>query len=336
MRFLLLAGIILGYGHRSQAQALSHPCVAKTLPNSVKKVTLPGKTLYVFFTPHLSGQINKLSAILSGRSISSKENRDALSQDLRGFLNSHLETVEREMLDVSVIVDMLKSYPDIQWIGIEASRKELESINWVENQLTSYHALKEILLTKGILNLEETKYLLQLVFSEEIIILAEHPELFRAKRFFIPLDDDTYKAKNLGVLRLRRRVWDELVPSRFQALHSLWEKQMKDCKDEECRKPIRRKKERTLHYLELVPAGDTAAIISQEQITAILSGVEDRELHDLVETYFVYHNQFIEYRDQRSREAALVALQQSGNGLITMGSNHEQVVIENLLESCSN
>ena len=332
----MLAGICsLSYGHHLEAQALSHPCVAKTLPNSVQEITLPGKTLYVFFTPHLSGQVNKLEAILSGRSIASKAERDALSQDLRDFLNSHLETVEREMQDVSVIVDLLKSYPDIQWIGIEASRKELESINWVENQLTFYRKLKELLLTRGILNPEETGNLLHLVFGEEIIALAKHPELFHTKRFFIPLDDDTYKAKNLVVLRHKERIWNELVPSRFQALDSFWREQMADCKDEECRKPIRRKKEQTLHYLELVPAGDTAVIVSEQRITVLLSGIEDRELHDLVGTYFVYHNQFIRYRDQRSREAALAALKQSGNGLITMGSNHERVVIEELLDSCA-
>lgn len=87
--------------------------------------------------------------------------------------------------------------------------------------------------------------------------------------------------------------------------------------------------------MELVPADDTTAIVPQEQIRIVLRGIEDGELRNLVEAYFIHHNQFIEYSNQRSRRAASVILQQSGNGLITMGSNHEQLVIESLLDSCS-
>lgn len=158
MRFLLLVGIsFLSYSHHSEAE--EGPCVVRTLPNGVQRITLPDKTLYAFFNPHLSDQINQLQTILSGRSVASDK--------------------EREIQNVSVIINLLKSYSDIQWFGIEASKKELESINWVENQLTFYHALKELLLEREILNLEEAKNLLHLVLGEEIIILAEHPELFR-------------------------------------------------------------------------------------------------------------------------------------------------------------
>lgn len=288
MRFLLLVGIsFLSYSHHSEAE--ESPCVVRTLPNGVQEITLPDKTLYAFFTPHLSSQINQLQVILSGRSVASKEAKEALSNDLKGFLNDHLKTSEREMQNVSVIINLLKSYPDIQWFGIEASRKELESINWVKNQLTSYRALKEFLLAREVLSLEETKNLLHLVFGEEIITLVEYPELFRFKKFFIPLDDDYYKAKSLAELEYRRHIWNDLVPFRLQELDIFWRKQIRDCENEECKKPIREEKEQTILSLELVPADDTTATVPQEQIRVILRGIEDGELRDLVEAYFIHH-----------------------------------------------
>ena len=190
MRLLLyVVGILFcfqGYSQHSEVYTSPGSCFVRTLPDGVKEIILPGKTLYGLFTPHLGYEPREVNRILSGKS-SSKGDMEILSSSLRMFLNDHLETANRERGDVLSIVGLLReSEFNIRWIGIEASKKDM--VNWtVEGNVESYHMTKDFLLEKGVLNPEETESLLYLMFYPEIIALAEYPELFYSKGVsFIP------------------------------------------------------------------------------------------------------------------------------------------------------
>ena len=251
-------------------------CFVKTFSNGVQEITLPGKKLYGLFTPHLRDEPRKIHTIFS-RTISSKKDEEDLSKDLRVFLSDHIEMAEREKKDISDLLDLLRSNPDIQWIGIESSKKEeADDPRTIEDRIEGYHQIKDFLLNKGILNPEETKNLLHLRFSQEIVALAEYPELFRSKEFFIPLDDDVYKEASHRVEKITGHIWEELVFNRSQQLLNTQFQLKENCQDVRCIDNVERELDSIISQMNSVGALVESAdkIISQEQIAAALNEIE--------------------------------------------------------------
>ena len=329
MRFLLCL-VCISFCFRVHT---SDTCFVKTLPNGIQEITLPDKKLYILFTPHLGDEPDKIHEIF----LENVDSKEALPGDLRVFLNDHKETAEQERRDVSVLFDVLHSKPDIQWIGIESSEKEEEADPWTtQDRIKGYHQIKDFLLKKKVLNPEETENLLHLRLSQEIIALAKYPELFHSKEFFIPLDDNFYKEVSGKVEKIMGHIWQELISDRLLQLFSQVQSK-ESCQNQKCIENVERElasiPSQMTSVNALVLESDT--IVSQEQITAALSEIRDEQIRELLRRFFVYFNQYIEYADERSRTVASLALRQPGNGLITMGSKHQRVVIESLLSSCS-
>lgn len=202
-----------------------------------------------------------------------------------------------------------------------------------QDRITGYHQTKDFLLEKGILNPEETENLLHLRFSQEIIALAKYPELFHSKEFFIPLDDNFYKEASGRVGKIMGHIWQELISDRLLQLFSQVQSE-ESCQNTKC---IEREIASIDSQMTLVNAlvSESDTIASQEKITAALNEIKDEQFRELLRRFFVYFNQYIEYADERTRTVAFLALRQPGNGLITMGSKHQKVVIESFLSTCS-
>ena len=319
----------------SQLHTLSpDTCFAKSLPNGIQEITLPGKKLYGLFTWHLSGdEHGKIQMIFLANTFS----EEALADDLRVFLNKNIEKAKRERENVSALLDLLNSKLDIQWIGIEASRKEMEDSRATKDILENYHKIKYFLLRKKMLDPEEIENLLHLSFSQEIIALAKYPELFHSKEFFIPLDDDSYKEEAISIAENIRHI-KELVNYRLRQLFNAQLQSTKaSCQDQKCMDNAVTEFNNSIRsqMTSVSALMESDTIISQERIRDALNEIRDEQLRELVSRFFVHFNQFLEHHVQRDRAVVLLALKQPGNGLITMGNKHQNGIIENLISSCS-
>ena len=279
------------------------PCSVTTLFKQITEIKVNHRNIYGLFTRHPTIDPDYVYKIIINYP---KEHNNKLIQLVR----KHFSLAESEKKDVSTIVQFLRSKPAIHWIGIEVSKEELTKGLSIQALVKQY---KDAKIWLNLHSKEDTERLLHLMFPNYMIAIAEHPEIFRNIKF-IPIDSHFHKMKGVALIqkieRTRERMIDKMrnarVPfAKFSDIESLKNKALR-----------------------------TAKKVPQPKINTVLGKLKNSEIRQLVANYFSYINQFIETADQRSNTMASLALKQSGEGLIIVGSAHRRRIVEGLLSMC--
>lgn len=275
--------------------------------NNVISINLDNKNIYGLFTPHLTNQGNQILNFIQG-------DREETIKKLRILLRNQWDTVQSEKQDVSDIVNLLFHNPQIKWIAIEASEQEFETSNLfsINHLLQDYQEIKQLYTDVIKLDTEETDNLLHLIFPAYIIALSKNPELFQNIQF-VPIEDSSLKNNAIilsaRIPTIRENIIDTRQSRDIQFSFSEFQN-------------IEKIQYGALENNEKIP---------ETQITMILNSLSDEDLKSLVLRYFSSMNTFIEISSKRDKAIANNVLQQSGEGLILLGTAHCRGVITHLL-----
>ncbi len=309
----LIIYILLFWINSPDAFAFEIPknnCSERKISDNIVEVRIDKRFFYGFFSAHLMNHSEKVLSIIGDKN-SSLENS---IKKLKNFLQENLHIVRSEKQDVEKIIKLISQRPDMKWVGIEASKKEMQNGYPIEQQVKDYHYFKNALQTTFKLNPQETDQILHLMYSTYIIAMAKKPDLFRKIRF-IPIDDDLEKEKAFLAMKQSMEIRQQII-TQAQAIGLPFAvfKNIEDMVDT------------ALRNFQKVTPGQT-----ENQLKVL----ENEELKSLVNNYFLSVNQFLEAARQRDQTMAYTIIRQPGSGLIIAGTAHGPGVTHTLLALCS-
>lgn len=290
-------------------------CTFAQHSGDIRVASINGAKVYTLFTTHLMDQSSSVMGALLGSST------DEVIESLNGLLTDpdNAQTIRSEQNDVVQLTQIVQS-GEIRWIGIEASPAEMQSGISIINQVQDYYDMRDLF--NGILgnhegwSPEKTDQILHLMFNAHIIARAKNPDAFSDIRV-VPLDDNDAKAESGQTIEYIDRFRDDLI--RLGADEGLL----------------------TIDQFLEIEAIKNAALqnvrpIPAEEISRLRDQFQDIAVRTIIRDYLEEVNEFLRLSGVRDQAAVTQILEQSGNGLITMGSAHGPGIEQGLTTACRN
>ncbi len=298
MIFKLLALILLSLG--AQADNL---CQYNSID---KSLVTPNGTLYMNFAPHRSrDELELFETIL--------DNPSEVTPDVIPELEAMLKRLEPIMQLNAQWTEVRKlqklvSLGKIDWIGVEFSQKELDALDdHNRSALERFNTVRALLSKAGAKS--ETVDSMLLLFSASAGRYVYFLDAsVRANTRLLALDSEDLKSKGLGLLeenRFRREAMNIFV---------------------QARPDLKEKVDQATAKLDALSKNGRE--FTDVEIESAVRDVNDKEFSDFLTKSYKGVREF--WRVQRAREKWTVStiVSQQGNGWISEGSQHEDIVPE--------
>ena len=267
--------------------------------------------VYTLFTTHTTQEHG--NAAMSFTATPTVEH--AISR-LNAVLDIYQPTIQSEQSDVRQIIELLES-EQIDWIGIEASPKEIQETPILTTHINSeYSDMKDRFNEFNVhqdWNSNKTNQILHFLFPKIIIAYAQNPEAFQGIRI-VPLESDEQRAEGFEIesrINAQKNILADFLHTRLITLSQF----------------------QTIEALFLDRLYNIIKSNSNSEIESILESLQE-EARVAVNTYLDQINEFVHLKEKRSQTASVSISSQSGNGLVIMGSSHAKDIEEYLTASC--
>ena len=287
-------------------------CGFSNIEGDIEMASIGGAKVYTLFSAHLGKQpleVRKALRLEGGT-------REDVSDRLNAILSNpkHQQTIKTEKAETARIINLLKS-SSLTWVGIEASPKEMKGGPSIQMQMQVdiyKHTRESLLSVLGDVN--KTDDILYLLFSSHVIARAKEPSAFERIRT-VPIDDDEAKSKSAEVVFELDNLKQELIelgmekqllsPEQFMAINGMKADALKNNK-----------------------------VIPSERITAEQERFKNEEVKKTVGNLLSKANEFLHLSAKRDEAAAKSILNQSGDGIVLMGTAHGPGVTSHLNSAC--
>ena len=323
-------------------------CVFETHSRGIEVAHIGDRQIYTLFANHL-GEEEWIEVLDAFRSYNNYHSTQAqLLLNLNSIIEQHQTMIESEQSDMRKITRLLKS-EQISWVGIEQSPEDFYDI---DEMTLSYLKLKQELYDiydSGLVNYQGTNQIFFLGFNALTITYANNPEIFNRVQI-VPLEDSILRKQTERMLLERDQILDHISPFIDQGIIKLFS--MSELVS-------MMSADNTTRYISnrefedfLLETFETQKIETQTIINGIPVPVQagpmpirtpptpaQAEAQMLLRSFIDKHHEFINPNSiQKSRNQKVVqsVLNQSGNGLIIFGTNHEQGIKEGLTTACQN
>tara|TARA_B100000749_G_scaffold122825_1_gene93765 strand:+ start:8321 stop:9250 length:930 start_codon:yes stop_codon:yes gene_type:complete len=282
-------------------------CGFSSQGNQLESANIGGGTLYTLFSTHLMNQSEVVLNAISGGPTQMLENFEDILND-----PEHKATIKNEQRKTQQITHLVRQ-KKISWIGVEVSPLELEKgLKW-EELVEDYNGMKS-LLSEYITDSNKMDKILSLMYPPYVVAWAKNPKAFDSIKI-VPIDDDAAKTESSRLVGEMDRARSELIelgmkkrlltPEQFFAIDELRLKAMSE---------VRR--------------------ITPEETRQTTSQFDNDEVKNVIEKLFSKWNEFYKNSEIRDATMARSVLNQSGDGLVVLGSAHGRGVVNHLNSYC--
>ena len=290
-------------------QQVKGTCDFHPYSDDIRLGIINDRQIYTLFTRHNSNRV--ISHLIYAMDATPKEQA---IRELNAALEIYQPRVQSEQSDVRQIIELIESQ-QIDWIGIEASQRELQSTPLTEQM--SIHSEDKAFLDTFASDPQwdhnKTDQVLSLLYPTIVIAHAQKPEAFHEIRV-IPLENNEQKRealaktsqitrqKNVLIHLFHRRL---ITPHQFQTINTFFSNRL----------------------------NNVITSNSSREMESLLASLQE-EARIAVNTYIDQINEFVSLNEERSHTAAISISRQSGNGLVIMGSTHGNTIEEDLKITC--
>lgn len=271
----------------------------------MKRVQMSGKSVYAHFTKHPYGESEDFWQALR------EDSKPKIEAKLRQLVESRRALVTSLRSDHRALTKLLKKR-EIQWLGIEASPREMRRGRSPAELVHDYNELKSLL--EGTFSKTLSDDLLTLLYPSYVRIMAEQPDLVRGIRLE-PLDDDQAKDESSAILERRLKARKSLID-------------------------IGMKGGFPFEKFKKVDALNTLALsrnqpLSESEISSALSGVTSPAAIAGIRAFVKETNDFLRQAALRDVTASNNIVRLQGNGYVSMGTSHGPGILRRLDSVCA-
>jgi hypothetical protein len=284
-------------------------CGFSKFEGGIEVANIGGAKVYTLFSTHIMGREPEVMASFN----------EATVEKVKANLNNLLlkprfqEIIENEKRKTKELTDAVKS-GNLSWVGIEASKKEMEMGSPIQELVEDYLDAKKLFISQfG--DAQKVEDILYLLYNADVIARAKDPSVFQGVKT-VPIDNDEAKEKSkilfVEINNIRK---DLILLGMNQRLLTVDEFSVID-------------------HLKREAIRDNA-MIPQDRIKSELEKLKNEKVKSIANEFLSKVNEFLLLSAKRDETAAQFILNQKGDGIIIMGSAHKAGVIQHLNAACA-